>query len=908
MADNSISAPMQFTATPQFLALFPKDEEGFNWLNTGPWEPKDSPWERFKRAPVPGKPTELLPEHLDAFQLITGGGFDPDHSELKTFNDIVQHCQAAIQKENDRANPNLPRWLGRTEDRPTTWRFDMGINASAAFQEKIDTELRRISPENKIATPPVADLSVLSPVVFALAAVLDLIAAPNGNTLAESEEKEQWRWNRAVALLASLGKMAFSFCAYKLAQKTGLSFWTEYSNLEDAKLDELFCQAREQSGYPLSTLRLDFPWFANVLKAEEAKRHLGRVPAIFRALLILHLIKHVRLCYNAQGEPHLFAAYKGRWQRIPLTTECLHQSLAQQINQHVSAALNTVLELDLGSGINKNKRTRLQNAARAVLQDLTPAHFPEPNSLSQRPDYLVDRAVYIERIYPNSTYSWISPGIEIHGLARVDLKTGRVDKDAIVTGPDVLTYRWPDSKYDADAFSAFQVQLPDVVTPERPSVLIRKFIRNIADHGHSKGLNALIDAITIGGLVRHKLNETEIGAILKFERPLVPVLADDNSDINLTTNQGKTNMAKIMGGISTPEIMAIAGSACAPGPQQRELAYGIRKHGTCILDDWKLPQAGKNYFADQVCLQSLCHGHYVAVGIALDNGKGLCLDQALYTTGKYLKPVPDVVNRAAPIFMSQLTPESRCADTELVQITSGQATRLIRISALLYIEKNDLVKKLGELKPASSEHWRFLGHFALATYFADGDAEAVANYLKFAAQHCEDQMAAAHNAGVDEEIGDTENGFDPQWFIDNASKEVLDGLCVKTSHDDPVSPTSVLEDLVRNDPSHFTGRNTNQIMRNLASCTKRFTNVLRQHGLKYTTQLGYTIELVPKKGSGKRINGLPVAYIRVTHPNFDVSTLTPSQNVVSIIQPASEPAAPQTPAPESNQSKGEKLA
>lgn len=866
---------------------FDFDAEGYNWFDVVPTGMK-SPLKKFEELDLNGKPAVLELQHRDAFLFAIDGSYDPKHSSLNDFDTIVEHVAQQEQKQQDRNNPHLPRWRGQTDSRLTTWRFDFGAGARASLQQKIDEELNLINPA-EIGTAPIGDINTLGIILEPIVRNVNCLARRIGTTSSIDEDEERWRQADAVASLASFGKAAFRVLAETLAQNSGSEIWARYTVMSDSELDQLFIDAWRQSGRALTSLWLDFPWFSNLLRQEENAKALARIPFLYKQLEILHLFKYVRLCYNKNGDAFLFVCYRDRYQYVPVPPSGMNQSLAQQVNQHVASALDVVLRIDRGVG--SKTRTRLQNEARAIYKEIRPADFSERLDLAVQPEILVGSAVCLQRAQTSTGWAWLDVGVVVTDFARVDMETGVVDTNAKASGAEVLTYAWPTAKFDSRNHLSFLSQLPKLVLPELPHVNYRKYIRNLADHGHTLAVNALIDGWAIGGLLRKDLAGTDLGNILESEYPLVAFLADDNSDRDNVTNTGKTLGAKNLGAVCTPSIKVMSSSCCAPGPAQRELVSGIRQDGCGVLDEYRVPPAGKNNFADPSCLQTMTVGGLYAAGIALGNGEGLRLLQSLMITAKYLRAPKDIYNRTLPFFSAPLTKETRNTEDELTMLAIGTVSKLVRISALLYIKKYDLVNILGRLKPVSSEVWRFFGHATLATFFASGDVSAVQAYLKFAIEHCKRQCEIAHDMGLDEEIGDTEIGFDILWFLDNAADEVMYQAALWSLDESRiVTPTEFLESVVRNSPHHMSGRNVDRIIRNVASCVKKFSNFMKDHENKFEHPLGYIVELVPKKLSKKTINGHEVAFIRVTHPTVKVEPPKVSDNILKMA--ATTPASP----------------
>ena len=882
--DDTSSTPdsQEIVASDEFRDLFPLDENGFNWLDIVPvgYEP---PILIYQKLNIPDRPKILLPEHYAPFQYAVSGSFDPKHSSIKTWADIEKHLKEEEQKQDDNNDPKMPRWFGKTK--PSIFVLDMG-NVTETTRRQFNEQMRRIT-EGVIGIIAPAGILALSVILDAVLKCLDLFALPLGRSAAPNDEQEEWRWCRAVATLAGFGKEAFRVIAFELAEKTNHGLWREYAHYTDEQLDKLFYKSWLESGYSLTTIWLDFVWFQRLLKGESARRKLDQIPLIFPLLLTLHIFKHARLRSMSDGKYYIDVAYKGRHQRIYISNEALHQSLGDKINEKVALALDTVLRIDRGVGV--KKRTSFQDADRASLKDITPAMLMQGIDLSIRPEILVASAVKFTRAHEDEQFRWINPGIAISEIAVVDLNTGKVDKNATVTGEDVVTYKWPNGKPTDALFTTWRSEVPDAVLPALPGTVILLLIKNLKTFGMAPVLSALLSAVIFARLFRDELIGSPLGEALCKERPIVAMLADDLSDMDKTTNIGKTTLAVLIGSVNTPNIKVMSGATITGAPSQREYAQPIRDDGTVIWDEWKIPPANKGYFGDQASLQTLTCGGLVAVGKAGENGTGVQLDQALYTTGKYLKTVKDVYTRALLIFFMVHTDLTRNTDAQLVAITSGRASKIIRIAALLYAKKYNLVEELRALKPVGSDVWRFWGHATIASYLLGGETEGIKAYLEMAIEHAKAQCVLAHDGGLDEEIGDSDTGFDAQWHYDNALDEVMLDLAIRTIAGEILSPRLVLETLVRNVASTFAyGQDPLRVMKNEASCVKKFSNLCKNNGYKLIHPLGWITELVPKSKSARTVNGKPVAYIKVYHPERTVEVPKPSGNVVPFDNPKTE--------------------
>ena len=122
----------------------------------------------------------------------------------------------------------------------------------------------------------------------------------------------------------------------------------------------------------------------------------------------------------------------------------------------------------------------------------------------------------------------------------------------------------------------------------------------------------------------------------------------------------------------------------------------------------------------------------------------------------------------------------------------------------------------------------------------------------------------AHDSNLDEEIGDTDNGFDPRWYFDNACESTMIDMAVKSSTKNLFTPREAIRDLVQNSESENV-----RVMRSEPSCVKKFGNKIKNCNYKWEHPSGWVMELVPKSKSDKKENGKGVAYIKVYHKDKD---------------------------------------
>src|SRR5208283_675562 len=180
---------------------------------------------------------------------------------------------------------------------------------------------------------------------------------------------------------------------------------------------------------------------------------------------------------------------------------------------------------------------------------------------------------------------WVNPGIAVRNVVKLDPETGRVDKYCVVTGAEALMYDWPKDPTDAYTVDNWRSGIPEYVIAELYHSVARRMVKNLNTLGFDDGYNAIINAIVIIDMCRDELSGTDVGNLVRKEYPLCFVLPMGSTMLT-TTNQGKTNYGRILGGTMVPGIHVDMMNMSSSAPVQREVGGTQERFGTALLDEF----------------------------------------------------------------------------------------------------------------------------------------------------------------------------------------------------------------------------------------------------------------------------------------------------------------------------------
>jgi hypothetical protein len=704
---------------------------------------------------------------------------------------------------------------------------------AAEYQEAINRALRHASPipdeqghGDNIGNAPIYDESILVDVVKALSVVSPLVVDGMGEST--DDNLVEWRWSRALVMLAGLGFTALRHFAKKLARTE--SEWDFWATCSDEELRADVIKARETCGYPMALLRADYQNLQQICSDGQLS------PRWIKACLAVHLFKYVRLIENYRdGKPALWMAHKGSFSHVIFDPEGLTQSLGDLINRNIRTSICLHLGIRQERGRN---RIELDEKIDAVLGRIHPCDFASVRDLKTSPYLIIPPAVKISQAHERKVeYRWLNTGIEINGVAGIDLESGDVEETTI-DGPLTIALNWPrGAMSDADQ-KTWWANLPKKVIPLLPSQMIKHIVRNSDTLGHPNGYFPLLDATILIDLVREELAGTRVGNSIMTEFPLMMIYPMGHTK-ETTTNQGKTNLARIIGNVFANGLPVTPNSKSPSAPAQRVMASGMERFGTAIIDEFQLPESHDHFLA-QAGLQSFATGSRGGPGRVGENSEGFRLQHPLLFTCKIAAFPPDVRNRTIPTFLNIVTDESRCSSEDLSLMTSGKLSYGIRLGALMWIHKNGFVDKVAGL-PLKQGKSRYDGHQTVATYLAGGDATDIDAYLVAAEEQCESQMLLADASGLADNIG-LSTAFDPYFYFSECSDLTLKVVNDATNSDQVtclVSMRSIIED----------------------NGSRKFADVVRTHGGKERSLLLQWSDAI-KNGLMKRPDGWKLAWTK----------------------------------------------
>lgn len=741
---------------------------------------------------IPGAPLveALTPD--DVFPLTRL--HDIDLVNRETWQAFCERTNAEEDELFQTANPFMPSWEFKEEGKTNAWLRSFQERGAPPDQlrERLDEVLAAVQPIGDpralLGIDPVGphEQLYLDEVVQAATTISRLFAHEIGH---DSTAGAEFRWGPTLSMLSGLGLRAMRTFGRKLAQTDeDWQFWSS-PDCDDSQLKTSILEGRRISGYPAALFRADFTdlhdavatWIDNT----------GNVPFWMQPVIALHILKYVRFTPKFNEGPAISIAYRTRHSLVPINPDGIEQTLGDPINASVANVICKHLRIPFSTG-NRRNVPPMNAPVLAVLRSLRPRDLPFLRDIAKHPHLVVPPGVTISQSHAQvSSYQWANTGIEVSDAVAIDVKSGRVG-NTVVTGADALAVKWPRTILEPSDYHTWRANIPDNVAPRRPSEIVREKIKNLNTFGHDEGFNALLDALIFTALLRERLAGSVVGSFLPGEFPLV-VAYPTGHTLDTTTNQGKTNLMRIVGGSICPNIQVVNATRSSSAPAQRACAAPIEDDGTVIYDEFVLPSSHDHFMA-QSGLQTLATGGRVTPGRAMENSRGVKLRYPLFFTAKIAAFPPDMMSRQLPIFLDTLTADTRASDTELATIMSGKAANLVRLSALMWMEKHDFLKQVRAAMNVSGS-WRFTGHYTVSTLLTgDRSPEPINAYFGAAMRQTAQQRLLADESGLTDNIGAV-SGFDPAYYLRNASDVTLKTLAERTATEF-VSPLSAMRILL----------------------------------------------------------------------------------------------------------------
>lgn len=759
------------------------------------------------------------------------------------------HSRAARgrQHEANAGNPYLARWVSKTDDKKSPWLDAMGTITDTS-KEKLTALCSESSPHKNARW---ADLLHMAPNEDKLF-MSDICEAIGNNhglfvwALGTGPDPD-FRWSVAMSLLGGLGTAAVRAVFSHVPNEEDLDFWVNCDN-SDMTRDILKCQ--QISGYPLGLLRAEWPRIQTAL-ADEIFMY---PPKALIAAMALHIIKHCRIARHGE-KVYLIVAHKGCGGRYEIPAGQLDQPLMSVLNKTHCKEICFALAIPFPGPKND---TWITQTASTVLSALTPTTLCRSRPVSDKCEYIPGPSTVTQVIFERpSAVKWVNTGQAIKNVACIDLETGVVNKDFIVTGHEVIMYDWPKTSKSASAIRNWRSQLPTLVVPERGSVGIQRKVKNVNDLGEPEGYAALLDATLTADMLRDDLAGSEVGSMLPNEYPLLYVLPMGHT-MEETTNQGKTNFGRILGTALVPGIGVTKMNMSTSAPTQRVLGYPLEVYGTAIFDEFQIP-SDTGHFLDSSGIQSLCTGCSSTAGKAGENQTELLLRHPLILVSKVAIAPEDIVNRSIPTFMDRLTTLTRAVGKDLNELMTSTAGTNVRLSHLMWMKKNDIANKIRALETKSAETFRFNGHYTIARMF--GDPASIDRYLMKARDQMRKQYGEAERSGLVDQVGQNIR-FDPKFYFTSCCEQTLEMLAMTSVGDKlgQLSSDAALRQLIMDGNNRRMDAVLTQFRIKEFTANQNFINALGKTGW---TRPGWKITYTPKDKSKIKKGNSPVAYIVV---------------------------------------------
>jgi hypothetical protein len=491
-----------------------------------------------------------------------------------------------------------------------------------------------------------------------------------------------------------------------------------WAHCSDEDMAEDIIAARRRSGAPVGFLRCDWTEIMNALGDQIfMKNGQVSVPRALIMMLTLHILKYCRVHFGLDAT-YVTVAYNSCYARYKVDPQNVNSPLSDAYNKTLLANLCSILNIPLGGGRGASPPYDwVRLATGVVFKHLTLKNLCRARPLSDRPEYIVaagvDHIMMRERM---AIRRWINPGVAVCNVAKIDVETGIVNKNEIISGHEAIVYNWPKQEIDSASLANWRSTIPAKVEPERASQILKRLIKNVNALGAPEGQGAILDAILTIDLARNDLAGSVVGNMVQKEFPLICVLPMGHT-MDTTTNQGKANLGRVIGQAMAPGLDVLQLNPSTSAPAQRTMAGPLETHGMAIYDEIQIIK-NPDHLLNVNSLAVLATGGGVSPGKSMENATTIKLKHPLILVSKVAIAATDILNRAFPIYLDVLTPETRCTDDELSDLMGGRAAMLVRLSHLMWMKKIDVVEKIFRIPKLISGSWPFHGHLTVSAMFA----------------------------------------------------------------------------------------------------------------------------------------------------------------------------------------------
>lgn len=565
-----------------------------------------------------------------------------------------------------------------------------------------------------------------------------------------------------------------------------------YAHMSDDELRRVLVEIASINSDPacgFAVLRPDFS--AYVACCEKT----GLVPRWMRASLLLTLFKYVSLEVDTtNGGEVLVLEYRDRHVVIPVTKDFLHQPLSEGTGNRGNAPLRAALERHLRLTTSEDAPAEVTDAIAGIVADLfsqlRPIDFPQREALSSNPFLIVPpspQGVACLDRDERKTFADVQRAYEVY---RFDPSGGAPYKDR--TSPEeTLLYGWPRTPFDPVRQAEFEQAMPTDIRPQRPSDILKPYLRNLDDLGQPEGLLATLDVLIGVDLIKQVFPTAPIVmAAAGRETPLVYHVPTDASSAEEMTNQGKTRTALALAGISNLHLQTTPTKGDDSAPSQRTLVTAFYQNDNTFFADDLREITNPNHLLHETNLRTVAtEGRGASAGLAGKNGQILVFKHLVTFTCKYIpQEAPDLVNRAIPVYHRTLSPETRMTDEEFAFFTSMRFRLTVRLSYLAWMFTSGFAQAVNQAVPKSG-FLRYTGHNGLGAWLlgdgrSAGSLAAMESYLRIAqGEKCRSQYLAACDSGV-VEYSSGRAVVDPAAIFQQTSEGVLRGLAneIRSKH------------------------------------------------------------------------------------------------------------------------------
>lgn len=724
---------------------------------------------RFSDAP---KPEELTIEDVPLLLSIRLA----DNPTITSWKEFKESQREKTRNVREAQNPFLCLWLIKSETQAHPFYKAMcEVPNDSAFGSDeakfaFNSLILAYTPQGKdpslaLGCAPTDNERFLNEVVDAFCVHLRHFAVSLGEN---SETDFNYRWGPMVVLTAGLGFRSLRRVAEHLQEID--ADWAGVAMSNDADLRKLVITCRRLSGFPAGLLRVP----ADRLFAFFEERGLVRLPWAFRMVFVLHLFIYTRLIPDAfgPGTYGVLVLFNGIKALLPLMSDGYNAPLNASTNSGTMHAVCRILGIPADKQKGNNANNTMRNAINAILGTLNPCHLLRQRDMAECPHLIVPPCtMYAPKLEQHSERLWANHGMRVGPIGSIDLDTGRVDAQTYIENEDAIALAFGFADFKETTYESWKLMLPEQVDPVLPSSYLMGIVKNLNTLGKPVGFAGMIDTIMLIGSSRSALASTILGAPLANEFPFV-VSLPTGSTKDETTQQGKTNVVRVLANVLVPGLKPTMVPTRQSAPGDRAVTSDMSKYGTMIADE--LHVRGNDGIINITSLQGMLTGGVIAPGKAGENAEPIGLKYPLFASMKFNDVPPDIRNRQAPIFLDALTDANRANDKESNLLLSGPLALHMALSLAMWKYKNHFIERVRNLTWTASKGWRFPAHYLVAQHIL-GVGEAVVAYLQAAEAMCEQQFREAEAAGTVMDTGSAPK-FDPAWFCRNCSELTLETI------------------------------------------------------------------------------------------------------------------------------------